>query len=226
MNFKKKIPLISNIFNKLSIYFIKKNLKIYQDDCLQLVGSRKETDLRWNKIKQKLIKDKIKNILDLGSAEGVFLKKASELEIFSLGIEADERRFLLSNYIDEKNIYREYGVIFNKISLKSIKSLPKFDSTLYLSVHHHILANSGEKKATLILKEIFNRCEKSMFFETAMQNENSENWNKNYKKNLKKMTEAKIIDFFKRLGAEKIEIMGYTKSYNEGFERPLFYIKK
>ena len=226
MNFKKKIPLISNIFNKLSIYFIKKNLKIYQDGSLQLVGSRKETDLRWNKIKQKLIKDKIKNILDLGSAEGVFLKKASELEIFSLGIEADERRFLLSNYIDEKNIYREYGVIFNKISLKSIKSLPKFDSTLYLSVHHHILANLGEKKATLILKEIFNRCEKSMFFETAMQNENSENWNKNYKKNLKKMTEAKIIDFFKRLGAEKIEIMGYTKSYNEGFERPLFYIKK
>ena len=116
MNFRKKIPTISTIFNKLSIYFIKKNLKIYQDGSLQLVGSRKETDLRWNKIKQKLIKDKIKNILDLGSAEGVFLKKASELEIFSLGIEADERRFLLSNYIDEKNIYREYGVIFNKIS--------------------------------------------------------------------------------------------------------------
>jgi len=223
MDYSKKIPKFSSILNKLSINIIKRNLDTYQSDNLKLQGSREETDLRWNQIKKKLTKDKINNILDLGSAEGIFLKKSSKLKIFSLGVEADERRFLLSNYI---NKYRAYGVIFNKISLQFIKTLPKFNSALYLSVHHHILANLGEKKATLILKEIFNRCEKSMFFETAMWNENSKNWNKNYKKNLQNMTEEKIIDFFNRLGAKKIEIIGNTKSYNKGFKRPLFYIKK
>lgn len=226
MDYKKKIPKISYILNKLSIFFIKKNLKVYQDNGLQISGSRKETNLRWKKIKQKIFKDKIKNILDLGSAEGIFLKQASKLKIFSLGVEADERRFFLSNEIDKNNIYREYSVMLNEISLQSIKSFPKFETILYLSVHHHILANLGEKKAKLILKEIFNKCEKSIFFETAMKSENTKNWNKNYQKNLKNMTESKIIDFFTQLGAKKIEILGYTQSYNSGFKRPLFYVKK
>ena len=226
MDYSKKIPKFSSILNTLSTNIIKKNLDAYQCDNSKLKGSREETDLRWNQIKKKLIKDKINNILDLGSAEGIFLKKSSKLKIFSLGIEADERRFLLSNYINNKNKYRAYGVIFNKISLQFIKTLPKFNSALYLSVHHHILANLGKKKATLILKEIFNRCEKSMFFETAMQNENSNNWHNNYKKNLIKMTENNITNFFYKLGAQKVEIIERTKSYNKGFERPLFYIKK
>ena len=67
---------------------------------------------------------------------------------------------------------------------------------------------------------------KSMFFETAMHDEKSKEWNNNYKINLKDISENNIKSLFKKLGARKVEIIGYTEAYNKGYKRPLFYIKK
>ena len=60
--------------------------------------------------------------------------------IMSLGLEADERRYFLSSALNQDK--KNYAVINNVISIKLIKSLPKFDTVLYLSVHHHIAAKS------------------------------------------------------------------------------------
>lgn len=226
MNYKKKISKISLFLNNLSVKIVKNDLNYYHNFNNKKNGSRKESDIRWKLIKKKIIKDKTRNILDLGSAEGFFIKKISNMGIFSLGIEGDERRFLVSNHSGKGNKYKNYAIVLNEISPKLIKSLPVFDSILYLSVHHHILANQGKHKANLILKEIFKKCKKSMFFESAMHNEESKNWNKNYKLNLKNITENNLRLFFKKLGAKKVEIIGYTEAYNKGYSRPLFYIKK
>jgi hypothetical protein len=226
MNYKKKISKLSSFLYNLSIKFIKKDLKYYQNFENKKNGSRKETDQRWRLIKKIIIKEKIKNILDLGSAEGFFIKKFSDMGIFSLGIEGDERRFLVSNHTLNKNKYKNYAVVHNKIALKFVEKIPEFQSILYLSVHHHILAALGKKNANLILKEIFKKSKRSMFFETAMHDEKSKEWNNNYKINLKDISENNIKLFFKKLGARKVEIIGYTKAYNKGYKRPLFYIKK
>ena len=224
MDYKKKLPKLSKYLNQISKKYLEKKIKLYQDLSSQNSGSRIQTEKRWRLIKKKLIKDNIKNLLDLGSAEGYFLKKTSEIGIMSLGIEADERKFFLSNIISEKkNIY---GVLNNIINIKLIKLLPKFESTLYLSVHHHIAANFGYKFANKILIEIFKNSKKTMFFETAMKGENSKSWNKNYSKNLKLTTEENIKKLFLKNGCKKIQILGYTESYNKGFKRPLFYISK
>ena len=106
MDYKKKLPKISKYLNQISKKYLEKKIKLYQDLSSQNSGSRIQTEKRWRLIKKKLIKDNIKNLLDLGSAEGYFLKKTSEIGIMSLGIEADERKFFLSNIISEKkNIY-------------------------------------------------------------------------------------------------------------------------
>jgi len=225
MDYSKKIPKLSKYLNKISISYLKNNINLYQDLSLKNSGLRNETENRWRLIKKKLIKDKIKNLLDLGSAEGFFLKKTSKMKIMSLGIEADERRFFLSNFnIENKKKY--FGVVNNTITSEFIKLLPKFDTILYLSVHHHIAANSGVKKANDLLVKIFKNCEKTMFFETAIKNEQSKSWHKGYEKNLKNITEKSIKSLFLKQGCKKFEILGYTESYNKGFKRPLFYIAK
>lgn len=226
MNYKKKIPNLSRIFNQLSHKIIINNLDFYQNSGCNDNGSRKETDVRVKVIKKKLISDNIKNLIDLGSAEGKFLKLASSLGIFALGVEADERRYLVSNYNKNFEDYKNFGVIFNELSLKFLKNIPQIDSAIYLSVHHHILASSGIKMGNEILKELFKKVKKSLFFETAMHDEFSDKWSLNYKKNLKNMNDASIRKFFKVLGAKKIQILANTKAYNEGYIRPLYYIKK
>ena len=117
MDYKKKLPKISKYLNQISKKYLEKKIKLYQDLSSQNSGSRIQTEKRWRLIKKKLIKDNIKNLLDLGSAEGYFLKKTSEIGIMSLGIEADERKFFLSNIISEKkNIYGVLNNIINKTS--------------------------------------------------------------------------------------------------------------
>jgi hypothetical protein len=224
MDYKKKLPTLSKYLNQLSEKHLKNKIKLYQDISSHNIGSRGQTDKRWKLIKNKLVKSKVKNLLDLGSAEGFFLKKTTKLNIMSLGIEADERRYFLSNSLSEKN--KIYGVINSTIKSKLIKLLPIFDATLYLSVHHHISASLGHKEANKILVEIFKKTKKSLFFETAMKDEKSKSWNRNYDKILQHITEENVKNFFIKLGCKKIQILGYTNSYNKGYKRPLFYIKK
>lgn len=226
MNYKKKIPILSRILNNLSQKIIIRNFNFYQNSGNKYKGSRKETDTRVKVIKKKLISDNIKNLIDLGSAEGRFLKLASSLGIFAMGVEADERRYLVSNYNKNFEDYKNFGVIFNEISLKFLKNVPQVDSIIYLSIHHHILASTGIKIGNEILKELFKKVKKSLFFETAMNDEFSDKWPLNYRKNLKNMNDASIKKFFKLLGAKKIQILANTKAYNKGYIRPLYYIKK
>lgn len=226
MNYKKKVPKFSRLLIDYAQKIIINNHNFYQDNTNKNKKSRKETDVRIKMIKKKLISDKIKNLIDIGSAEGNFLKLASSLGIFALGIEADERRYLVSNYHENFKDYKNYGVIFNELSMKFVKNLPEVDSIIYLSVHHHILATHGLKKGEILIKELFRKAKKNFFFETAFSNEISKSWSSNYRKNLIKMNDKDIKTFFKKIGAREIEIIARTKSYNKGYFRPLYYIKK
>ena len=224
MDYKKRLPNLSRYLNQISKKYLEKKINSYQDLSTNKKGSRSQTEKRWKIIKKKLEKDKINNLLDIGSAEGYFLKKTSKMGIMSLGLEADERRYFLSSVINEEK--KNYAVINNVISTKLIRALPQFDTVLYLSVHHHIVANIGNHSANKILIEIFKKCKKSMFFETAMKGENSKSWSNNYRKNLNFVTEVNIKKLFMKAGCKNIQLLGYTEAYNKGYKRPLFYISK
>ena len=224
MDYKKKLPFLSKYLSGLSEKYLKSKINLYHDISRNNIGSRAQTEKRWRLIKTKLVKDNIKNLLDLGSAEGFFLKKTAKLNIMSIGIEADERKYFLSSSLSEDK--KIYGVINTTINTKFLKLLPEFEATLYLSVHHHIAASLGKIEANIILAEVYKKTKKSLFFETAMHDERSKVWRNNYRINLKDITCANIKLFFKKLGARKVEIIGRTEAYNEGFKRPLFYIRK
>ena len=223
MDYTKRLPNLSRYLNQISKKYLEKKLNLYQDLSINKKGSRSQTDKRWKIIKKKLVKDKINNLLDIGSAEGYFLKKTSKMGIMSLGLEADERRYFLSSALNQDK--KNYAVINNVISIKLIKSLPKFDTVLYLSVHHHIAANIGNSSANKVLIETFKKCKKSMFFETAMKGENSKSWSNNYKKNLNIFKENNIKKLYINEVCKNIQIF-YTEAYNKGHKRPLFYISK
>ena len=108
MDYKKKLPKFSKYLNQISKKYLENKIKLYQDLSSQHSGSRNQTEKRWRLIKKKLIKDNIKNLLDLGSAEGYFLKKTSEIGIMSLGVEADV--FVSTDnqqtWINNSNVYQ------------------------------------------------------------------------------------------------------------------------
>ena len=120
-------------------------IKVYEP--VEIGGRRvrhnRETDNRWTAIEAVLKVHNVRNILDIGCAEGWLVRRAaSDLGCFALGMEASDA-VLPGELARLHDGVERAATIKARLTSDDIRTLPCFDAVLCLSVVHHLVRKQG-----------------------------------------------------------------------------------
>jgi hypothetical protein len=113
----------------------------------------------------------VRNVLDIGCAEGWFVRRAAiDLNCFTLGIEASDRVLIgeLSRLHDD---VERMAIMKARVSPADLRALPIFDAVICMSVVHHVILASGLAAAEDFLKALASRAQKVLIFEMGTADE-------------------------------------------------------
>jgi 2-polyprenyl-3-methyl-5-hydroxy-6-metoxy-1,4-benzoquinol methylase len=103
----------------------------------------RDTDQRWQAVAQVLRDHGVKSVLDVGCAEGWFVRRAAaDLNLFAIGIEATDAGVVgelarLHDRVPRAAAVRAF------MTPEAIRGLSQFDAMLCLSVLHHVIRGFG-----------------------------------------------------------------------------------
>lgn len=188
-------------------------------DCLR-EGKRDWTQ-RWSMISQVLHQYDAGSILDIGCAEGWFLRRAAEeFGCFALGIEVDDRRLFrgeVSRLVDESE---RHAIMKAQLTPASILRLPTVDVVLCLSVVHHVVRAEGVEGGRAFLRSVATRARKALVFEMGCREEHEMSW----KEIMPEMPEGQdrfMIEYLRSAGFHNVRVLGATPSLRHEATRSL-----
>jgi len=166
---------LARIMLLFSIYGYYKKGRHYEPVIISgklIQGSKRDWIDRWDGIKGIIKEYNATTLMDIGCAEGFFLKKASkELGCISLGVEMNDNRLILGEMTRLYENIENCAVIKAKLDPLSIKKLPKMDVILCLSVVHHIIKSDGMERAISFVSALAGRTNKAIVFEMGTSDE-------------------------------------------------------
>ena len=133
----------------------------------------RDTDERWQAVSQVLRDYGVRNLLDIGCAEGWFVRRAAaDCNCFAIGIEATDTAIVgelarLHDRVQRAATVRAF------MTPEAIRSLPQFDAVLCLSVLHHVIRAFGIAAAEQFLRALSTRVNKVLVFEIGTADESS-----------------------------------------------------
>jgi len=188
-----------------------------------------EKHLRDSENRAKLI---IKNIgkekgsyVDIGSQIGYFVFKLSDVGFFSTGVECSKYPHKYADSLRVINERDNVNFINMCIDSDNIKTLPNYDIVSLLNVFHHLVYFLGYDSADSIMKEIFNKTNKILFFESGEFEEKNEYWSDclNFMgDNSKKW----IHNYLLSLGFSSVEQLDVFPTHLNAHNRALYICKK
>lgn len=186
------------------------------DICSKSVS--REGGERWLIIEEIIKKYGVKSFLDLGCAEGFYVRKAANAGCFSIGVDNNPEIFALTQIA--KNLDREQnsGFVLNKISQPLFDTLPEFDMVICLSVLHHVIRIEGLESMKGYLKRIAKLHKKAFLFDMGTSKEAGQ------KSELPDMGDDPAIwirALLEECGFQNVTLLGTTPSPN-GVPRPFF----
>ena len=222
--YSKKPKSWPNFLRKIYKKSLIKSFPLYQPVWQngKLASSDRDCSDRWQLIEKELGKEKIETLIDLGSAEGFYvLNSAKNFGIFSLGVDADERRISVAQMqlTDEK--IENAGFVFSTINEKFIKKMPVFNVVIFMSVAHHMIREIGEEKTREIISLIKQKTNKFMIFEMGQPNEIENKWVKDLPE-MKPNPEEWIKKFLMSCGFSEVIKIGESQGYGKKAKRSLF----
>ena len=173
---------------------------------------------RWEIIKKVIEKYNVKSFLDLGCAEGFYVRKAANIGCFSIGVDNNPEIFALSQAA--KNIEKEQnsGFVLNKISETLFDTLPEFDMVICLSVLHHVIRIEGLESMKGYMRRIAKIHKKAFLFDMGTSLEAGQ---KSELPDMGADPAVWIRALLEDCGFKNIEQIGSTPSPN-GVSRPFF----
>lgn len=114
--------------------------------------------------------------LDVGSQLGYFVFRMSEKGFFSMGIESEKYACSYSNSLKVINENENVAFINKSINNDNIKDIPSFDVVSILNVFHHLVYFLGFDNADIVMRELYNKTNKILFFETGEFEEKGQYW--------------------------------------------------
>lgn len=226
----KKREILINIKMKIAKFFHRRLFLISKSSLpyepLEFSGKIFESwrtwEDRWSVIKNELLHYETTSIIDIGCAEGWFVRLAAEeLGCFSIGIE----RYDVSMYSGElARLYDKVpncAIIKSDLNTKNIPKLPEVDVILCLSVLHHIVYKEGINYARDFIRALGGKAKKAIIFEMGTVEEAKAKWSKD----MPLMPEGQrlfITEFLKSAGFTNIKTIGSSSSIYKDAERLLF----
>jgi cyclopropane fatty-acyl-phospholipid synthase-like methyltransferase len=177
---------------------------------------------RWNLIKNEIKNFSAASLVDLGCAEGFYvLQAARECHCLSLGVDADIRRLIIANHqlIEEK--VQPAGFLLAEINQKFLEKLPTFDIVVFMSVMHHIMAESGEEYSRRLLEAMKRLAGKALIFEMGQSDETKNKWAKKLP-DMGADPHSWIKKFILSAGYSKVIQIGMSDSYQKDQSRAIF----
>jgi SAM-dependent methyltransferase len=206
---------------KAAFYVAKSGGRPYEP--VEIGGRRfanvRDSDVRWRAIATVLKQFGVRNVLDVGCAEGWFIRRAaSDLHCFAVGIEASDCMAVgeLSRLYDRAE---RMATIRSFVGPKDLLALPKFDAVICMSVVHHIIRAYGLATAGEFVTALVSRVNKVLIFEVGTAEESS--WTE-FLPELSQGHEVFVRDFLERCGLRDVRVIAESPSYHREVQRLLF----
>lgn len=224
---------IKSIFRGLFWYFHRIFLKvmIYKSTPYTPVGNLKQPmsgreeeafKIRWEVVSKVIDDNDVKNLIDIGCAEGFFVRKAYiDKHIFALGLDIDQKRIRIGQAYADINQEKGYGFVCKNVNPDTLCLLPKFDVVICFSVLHHIIALNGIGEGHRFLKSLINITRKCLIFDMGSPREKSHDW-------ATKLTflnddiPGKTKELLESAGFINVKYVADTYGHNNDEKRPLF----
>jgi SAM-dependent methyltransferase len=175
---------------------------------------------RWMMIKQGIEETGSGSLLDLGCAEGFFVRKAAEHSIFSIGVDIDSSRMGLGESARMVDQQERCGFVLASINGDLLNRIPQFDAVICFSVMHHIIRKHGRDVALAQLSQMRALTRKVFFFDIGQPDEGGK-----WRKILSFMGDdpaAWIASFLHAAGFTDCQRIGTTDAYRSGKTRNVF----
>jgi cyclopropane fatty-acyl-phospholipid synthase-like methyltransferase len=177
---------------------------------------------RWTLIASAMQTHGATSLLDLGCAEGYFVRRAAqEFNCFALGVDADASRLLVAQNCVLLDRVERAGFTLADIDTRLLQNLPSFDAVLFLSVMHHVLYEHGLDHARALLAAIRVRTGKFLIFDMGQSNETRNEWAK-LLPDMGSDPAVWIAEFLRSAGFTDVQKIGETDSYRNEVDRSLF----
>jgi len=144
---------------------VKINKKLYNNN-------KRDWENRWEAIQNEIINYDASSVLDIGCAEGWFIRLAAEkLNCFALGIDTKNKNILPGEIARLHDQVEFCASMEGTITPSTIEKIPHFDVVLCLSVVHHIIRKDGYERGVDFVKSIANKTTKAIIFEMGTSDE-------------------------------------------------------
>jgi hypothetical protein len=179
----------------------------------------RDTDARWQAVAQVLRDYGVRNVLDIGCAEGWFVRRAAaDLNLFAIGIEATDVGVVgelarLHDRVPRAATMRAF------MTPEAIRALPQFDAVLCLSVLHHVIRGFGIGVAERFLQALATRVSKVLVFEIGTADESS--WTP-FLPEQSLGQEAFVRELLERSGFRHVRVIAESAAYHREVQRLLF----
>lgn len=188
----------------------------------RVIESKRDWKQRWNMIRRELESYQASSVMDIGCAEGWFLRRAAEdLGCFALGVEMDNTRIIPSEVARLHDGVERCAILKAQVSSHDLVKLPHCDVVLCLSVVHHIMYSEGVEAASEFVAALSTRANKAIIFEMGTSEEADAWWGDR----MPAMPEGQhqfIRSFLESSGLINIRQLGNTLSIGKDAERILF----
>jgi len=179
----------------------------------------RDTDERWQAVAKILREYDVRNLLDVGCAEGWFARRAAtDLNIFALGIESTDT-VIVGELARLHDRVSRVATVKAFLTPEAIRALPRFDAVLCLSVVHHVIRALGIEAAEQFLAALATRVEKVFVFEIGTANEIS--WTECLPA-LSHDQEIFVRDLLGRSGFANVRVIAESAAYHREAQRLLF----
>ena len=182
-------------------------------------------DDRWELIGPALSRHRIGTVLDLGCAEGFFVRQAATIEgCIALGVDADIRRLTVAQTASALDERYNAGFMLARITAEFIDRLPEFDAVLFLSVLHHIMAERGESYARDLMQRLRRKTKALMIFDMGQSNEIGQTWSRHLPA-MGAEPQRWIAGFLASAGYSSVEVLGEADGYRGAGCRTVFLLR-
>lgn len=177
---------------------------------------------RWEAVAAEIEMCKAQNLLDIGCAQGWFVRNANvHCNLFSLGLDQNREGLRLGSAFSELQGEEGYGFVPGTFSPEKLRQLPVFDVVICFSLVHHIVKVQGQEGGLEYLKacnEITNKC---FLFDMGGPDEVSHTWAPKLDF-LAGDLEQNIGNYLCGAGFTDVRKIGESMAHEDKVKRPLF----
>jgi hypothetical protein len=127
------------------------------------------TQSRWESMEQVVERLGVRSAMDVGANVGYFPIKLAQHGVPAVAVDSDRRNVRTMATAMRRNHLNNVAVMEAELRPDTVELLPATDCTILLSVWHHLVREQGLETATQLLRALWERTGKVMFFDTGGQ---------------------------------------------------------